>query len=485
MLIRIKEKAQKLAESHGIEVSQVAQTFTRTLIPGASKLVYSIQSLFESLHAVSQDDIHASLEEIKRTLGQDVDRLDQLIDYLMGPLNRLVTELSEMTELGMPVQVIEARVNTELDHNFSWIRDEFRALMPSFETVQQQCVLMLTSQGFQGVELQQTQDLLAKVLSLNTPLSTEGVTGPQVHVFLRARGRFQEAILDGDFANASVALAQIHRLSPHGETYLVCEKALHAINLQHQPGDVVSSWVKGLTINMVYCPSGELLMGLFSRHHVKIDRPFLMGQVPVTQLQWKTIMRSNPSYFKGAELPVEMVSWYDCIRFCNALSEADCLEPVYHIGNENRLSVDADLSCNGYRLPTEAEWEYAAKSGIMGMRYSGSNHIDDVAWYAGNTDHQGTRPVGQKNPNLWNIYDLSGNVWEWCCDDWTEEENQVRLEHIETEVDPIKYHPDAEWSVRRGGSWTSHIDRCRIGFRLKFTREQRYYGLGFRLVRSL
>jgi formylglycine-generating enzyme required for sulfatase activity len=131
-----------------------------------------------------------------------------------------------------------------------------------------------------------------------------------------------------------------------------------------------------------------------------------MGKHEVTQREWRELMGNNPSYFKGDNLPVENVNWYEAIEYCNKRSVKEGLAPVYR-GSGN--SITCDWSANGYRLPTEAEWEYAAKGGnknFLTYVYAGSNTVDAVAWYGGNSTH----PVGTKAPNDLGIYDLSGNV---------------------------------------------------------------------------
>ena len=203
-----------------------------------------------------------------------------------------------------------------------------------------------------------------------------------------------------------------------------------------------------------------------------------MGQTQVTQALWEAVMGNNPSHFKGSQLPVEMVTWFDCVRFLNALSEAERLTPVYSVGWGDKPTVETVWEANGYRLPTEAEWEYSAKAGTE-LTYSGSNSIDEVAWYEDNSDDE-THPVAQKKPNSWGLYDMSGNVWEWCNDEWNSDRYKGRTG---TTKDPRPFGSAPAPRVYRGGYWGLGPVFCRVACRRRLGPDYRWDDLGFRFLR--
>ena len=221
--------------------------------------------------------------------------------------------------------------------------------------------------------------------------------------------------------------------------------------------------VNGVSFEMVRVEGGTFRMGATSEqeddaysdekpvHSVTLSS-YYIGKNEVTQALWQAVMGSNPSNYKGSDLPVECVSWNDCQEFIQKL---------------NRLT-----GCN-FRLPTEAEWEFACRGGnkSIGYKYSGSNDIDNVAWYDGNS---GTHPVGTKAPNELGIYDMSGNVWEWC-NDWSADYTSY------SQTDPIGPRRGSD-RVFRGGSWDGFARYCRSSFRSYFNPTYRGNDLGLRLA---
>ena len=218
---------------------------------------------------------------------------------------------------------------------------------------------------------------------------------------------------------------------------------------------------------MVYVFGGSFNLGATSEqgsdayedekpvHRVTVS-DYYIGQTEVTQALWQAVMGTNPSNFKGTNLPVEWVSWNDCQTFIEKLNS---------------------LTGRTFRLPTEAEWEFASRGGnnSRGYKYSGSNYIDDVAWYTNNSNSK-THAVATKQANELGIYDMNGNVWEWCSD-WYDSNYYKNSDSN----NPRGAHTGSS-RVHRGGSWDSDARYCRVSYRRDFTPDFRDYNLGLRLV---
>jgi formylglycine-generating enzyme required for sulfatase activity len=211
-------------------------------------------------------------------------------------------------------------------------------------------------------------------------------------------------------------------------------------------------------------------------HQVTISS-FMIGKYEVTQEQYQWVIGTNPSYFASGsdagKRPVEQVSWYDAVAFCNRLSEMEGLEKVYVINGTN---VYEGFKRNGYRLPAEAEWEYAARGGekSKNLTYAGSNDVRQVAWYDDNSGKQ-PRVVGTKAPNELGIYDMSGNVWEWCWDWYGSYESGQQTDPLGASL--------GSYRVRRGGSWDYSAGYLRSAYRDSFSPGNRNYNIGFRVAR--
>ena len=239
--------------------------------------------------------------------------------------------------------------------------------------------------------------------------------------------------------------------------------------------------VYGLENNMVLINGGAFTMGSSAnewgrssnegpQRNVTLDS-FYMGKYPVTQAEYQEVMGVNPSYFKGTDLPVEQVNWFDAVEYCNKLSLKEGLSPVYAI---NKNTVNWNPGANGYRLPTEAEWEYACRAGTVTPYYSGTS-LDDAGWYSGNSREK-THPVGEKQPNPWGLYDMHGNVLEWCWD-WLGNYSG------EAQTNPQGAASGAS-RVYRGGAWYFAAQQARSAFRFGNVPLLRSFVTGFRLVRS-
>ena len=191
-------------------------------------------------------------------------------------------------------------------------------------------------------------------------------------------------------------------------------------------------------------------------HQVTLTNDYYIGKTEVTQALWKAVMGNNPSYFKGDNLPVEQVSWDDCQKFISKLNS---------------------LTGQNFRLPTEAEWEFAARGGNNSnhYQYSGSNELGDIAWYDGNSrDKTHVVATKTKQPNELGLYDMSGNVWEWCSD-WFGNYSSSSL------TNPTGPNSGSN-RVYRGGSWLSDTGCCRSSYRSGIPPDYSLNYLGLRLV---
>jgi len=210
---------------------------------------------------------------------------------------------------------------------------------------------------------------------------------------------------------------------------------------------------------MVLIPGGRFIMGeenqIDAAPHEVVLSPFYMDKNLVTQEQYEKVMGENPSRWKGGTNPVEQMRWSDAARYCNARSRSEGLEPCYNLN-----TWQCNFEANGYRLPTEAEWEYACRAGTQ-TAYSFGNDpskLKDYAWFdenAGGKPH----PVGQKPANPWGLYDMHGNVWQWCNDFY-----KVDYYQESPKEDP-RGPTTGDTKVVRGGAWKFSAECCRCGYR--------------------
>jgi formylglycine-generating enzyme required for sulfatase activity len=216
----------------------------------------------------------------------------------------------------------------------------------------------------------------------------------------------------------------------------------------------------GVKMEFVLIPAGSFIMGAHNctnatPHKVTITKPFYMGKYEVTQEQWEKVMGDNPSQFKGAKNPVDTVTWLDCQRFIEKWKDK--------------------VQGHAFRLPTEAEWEYACRAGSTADYYYGydQDKLGDYAWFKDNSGEQ-THPVGQKKSNAWGLYDIQGNVREWCEDWYGNYDSNEGTDPVGPSSGSIR--------VVRGGSWDINATLCRSSHRRYATPSSRHSYDGLRVV---
>ena len=291
-------------------------------------------------------------------------------------------------------------------------------------------------------------------------------------------------------------------LQPHGVTFTPSDTAAYNAKTQNVHVRVCPegmAWIEAGTFTMGSPedePNRSTTENREAQHQVTLTSGFYMGKYLVTQEQYEAVIGTNPSYFEGVNLPVEQVSWYDAVEFCNALSAEEGLAPYYNVDKtqedpDNTSSSDTlkwlvtvNSAANGYRLPTEAQWEYACRAGTTAVFNTGDNITTDQANYNGNYPYNGnpegeyretTTEVGLFEPNAWGLYDMHGNVFEWCWD-W------YAVYEPEEQTDPSGAVSGA-YRVFRGGSWYDSGRLLRSAYRDVTGPSLRGSALGFRLVR--
>ena len=260
--------------------------------------------------------------------------------------------------------------------------------------------------------------------------------------------------------------------------------------MEETSGEIITN---SIGMKMTLIPAGGFMMGSPDsewraesderpQHHVEITKSFHLGVYPVTQAEYEKVMGGTPSCFKDKDHnPVEGVTWFDAVAFCNKMSEVEKIEPFYEI-SEEAVSI---VGGNGYRLPTEAEWEYACRAGTTTKWFFGDkeSRLKEYAWCeypwydrkhnGGNTTH----PVGEKKPNPWGLHDMHGNVWEWCWD-WY---GDFRASPANDPNGPTT----GEVRVLRGGSFFDGSLVVRSASRRSYQPTFRFPMIGFRLARTL
>ena len=237
--------------------------------------------------------------------------------------------------------------------------------------------------------------------------------------------------------------------------------------LEREFGGILFCWI----------PPGSFLMGRHPGdrslsesevplHEVTFAQGFWLSKYPITQAQWRAVMGTNPSYFRGNRRPVETVSWNAIRQEGGVLDQLAAAHPGHH-----------------FRLPSEAEWEYAYRAGTTTRYFWGEDprdtEIDDYAWHGGNNPPAGTQDVGGKRPNAWGLHDMAGNVWEWCEDDWHWDYSGAPADGSAW-LQPRR----TAWRVIRGGSWYYEAEYCRAANRNYSFPDNAFNIIGFRIVRT-
>ena len=343
-------------------------------------------------------------------------------------------------------------------------------------------------QTFNNLNSNQTQNFTSFLIAY----SISGIITGADNVTATLSGDKTQSLIVDDGGNYSFTVEHggNYTVTPSKEeyTFTPASQTFNNVTSNQTQNFTASEIVTPSEITMVSIPAGSFRMGDIQGggdsnelpvHSVTIIS-FEMGKYEVTQEQYQSVMGENPSDFSGTNLPVEYVSWYDAVRFCNALSEQAGLTPCY-----NESTWECDFSADGFRLPTEAEWEYACRAGTETKYYTGNSESDlgSAGWYYTKTHPDSsnssskTHPVGQKTSNAFGLYDMHGNVWEWCGD-WYDSE------YYDSSSSSDPTGPSTGSSrVGRGGGFTNDAKGCRSALRRWYYPTYTNSVMGFRVVR--
>ncbi|MBE8993629.1 formylglycine-generating enzyme family protein [Microcystis aeruginosa] len=418
------------------------------------------------------------ISESIQKLAEDQDTQKQVFSKMIGELNGYKQVYQLQLELdNLEQEAIEmAKVAINLEQYLKPIIGQFQGLIERVVTID----------GELSRSVSEVESLVQNILSSESALSfgrNENLSASLLNFLVTSeekRGRLAIALERAEQEGWQLTEVEI----PDEEIEL--ETAIQRINnhVIERVGNFITSVVgdspipqtsftenlpNGITLEMVNLPAGEFLMGSPDSdpdarsyekppHQVNVNS-FAIGKYPVTQAQYQAVMGTNPSYFpNNPQNPVEKVSWDDAQAFCQKLSQ---------------------ITGKTYRLPTEAEWEYACRAGTTTRFYFGddANQLGDYAWYDGNSQ-QTIHPVGQKKPNAWGLYDMSGNVWEWCEDNWHDNYKNAPKDGSAWLI------KDNYSQILRGGSWYNYPNLCRSASRNDNYRRAYVSGAygGFRVV---
>ncbi len=380
---------------------------------------------------------------------------------------------------------------------------QLRSMLRVFSTVLF-CATMMSCTITDPVELHNVRSLR---LSANLDGGTEGKPNVEyrfqgTHSRLTIPVRYEWIFDDGTRVRSGDSAVARHSFSSVG-LFAVMLRVLDANDDTERARSTLLVNIRDTfpSPKMVRVAAGSFSMGSnrlidpseLPQHSVRITRPLLVSQYELNQAEWNSIMSTCPAWFQGDSLPAESVTWYEAVDFCNRLSIRSGFTPAYSIRGD---TVQCFFSADGYRLPTEAEWEYFARAGTTTNFYNGAEQrsfaeclsgdtlegvVDEIAWYCLNSGGS-THPCGLKAPNSLGLYDIVGNVAEWTWD-WFDGTFYQRS----GSDDPANSEKNlAGMKVARGGNAFSGTIDIRIpGRRINKKPELRNYGIGFRVVRSL
>ena len=451
----ISESIQKLAEDQDTQ----KQVFSKMIGElNGYKQVYQLQLELDSLEkeAIEMAKVAINLEQyLKPIIGQFQGLIDQ-VATIDGELSRSVSEVESLVQNILSSEsAVSFRKNENLSAsllNFLVTSEEKRGrLAIALERAEQE--------GWQWTEV----EIPDEEIELETAIQRINN-----HVIERV-GNFSTSVVgDSPIPPLPQPETPLDNKTPSSPSdWMIPSKSDQPETALGNKTSFTENLPNGITLEMVSLPAGEFLMGSPDsdsdaqsrekpQHQVQVNS-FAIGKYPVTQAQYEAVMGTNPSHFSNnPQNPVEMVNWNDAQAFCQKLSQ---------------------ITGKTYRLPTEAEWEYACRAGTTTRYYFGDDaNLKDYGWYDGNSQ-QTTHPVGQKRPNAWGLHDMIGNVWEWCEDDWhSTHENAPRDGSAW-----IKNGNDNR-SPLRGGSWFIDPYYCRSAFRGNSDRRDHYDNGGFRVV---
>ncbi|GCL45523.1 formylglycine-generating enzyme family protein [Microcystis aeruginosa] len=454
----ISESIQKLAEDQDTQ----KQVFSKMIGElNGYKQVYQLQLELDSLEkeAIEMAKVAINLEQyLKPIIGQFQGLIDRVVT-IDGELSRSVSEVESLVQNILSSEsAVSFRKNENLSAsllNFLVTSEEKRGrLAIALERAEQE--------GWQWTDV----EIPDEEIELETAIQRINN-----HVIERVGNFITSVVGDSPIPPPPKLGTPLDNKTPSSPSdWMIPSKSAQPETALGNKTSFTENLPNGITLEMVSLPAGQFLMGSADsdsdaqsrekpQHQVQVNS-FAIGKYPVTQAQYEAVMGTNPSHFKNnPQNPVEQVSWNDAQAFCQKLSR---------------------ITGKTYGLPTEAEWEYACRAGTTTRYYFGddANQLGDYAWYDGNSQET-THPVGQKKPNAWGLYDMSGNVWEWCEDDWHDNYIGAPKDGSAWTINnDNRSHP----KCLRGGSWYNYPLSCRSAYRGRSNPGNDYDDRGFRVA---